>query len=164
MKKLALLFALLFVSTVAASAQNPVWPYVFTASGYSCFPSTNCLNSVYIPQGWYGQVTEIGSATCTYAPPYAPGYQLNVFGMATDICVKFATLIQIIIYWDSAWHYAPGNPYATGNVIYAQELVAQGNIYAIPNNGAGYELGWEDIYEDCFTGNQGETGGLGGTC
>ena len=107
----------------------------------------------------------VGSAQWSLHP-----FKLNVLGAVNaDFCVKFATLIQIVIYWDSAWYYAPGNPFATPpysdqNVIWAQQLVAAGAIYAIPNNSAGYLIASEFIYEDCYGGNLGERGGVGGTC
>ena len=77
MKKLILLLLLLLVLCAGASAQNPVWPYIFngvgtSGNGYTCGPVTSCINYVYIPQGWYGSVSEGAAATCTYLYPWAP--------------------------------------------------------------------------------------------
>jgi hypothetical protein len=165
LKKLSLmLFVSVGLSASTCFAQEaPVFPYILTGSGVTCQPQTNCLNYSFIPQGWYGQVSEAASAQCYKLDPWAVGWQLNMYQTVSQLCVQFPTLIQAYFASSSAWNYAPGNPFATNNVIWAYQLVGVGTIYKDVNN-TWYNIGAHYEYEDCYTGNYSEQGSKGGTC
>jgi hypothetical protein len=162
MKHLTLLLLLLALASIC-SAQAPQYPYVFNGSGITCAPYSNCFNYEYIPIGQYGSVYINGSARCTYSYPWAFAFQLNVFIEEQAVCVRSNTLLEAYIYSTSTWNYAPYNPWAINNVIWAAALQGTGVVYGVINNQA-FNVGSEYILQDCYTGRETQSGGVGGTC
>jgi hypothetical protein len=166
MKKLTLFFLLLMVLLAVPKvcpAQGATFPYIFTGTPLTCFPQTNCVNLLYVPQGWYGSVYEVGAIQCYQSLPWAQGYRLNLLIQEQAACARSNMLLEAYLYTTTKWNYAPGNPWTTNNVIWASALQAVGVVYAIINNGY-YLAGSEYLIDDCFTGTQIQSGGSGGTC
>lgn len=167
MKRLALLplvMLLGFVTTPKrAMAQGATFPYIFTGTPLTCSPNSNCFNYLYIPQGWYGSIYEAGAIQCYRSLPWAQGYRLNMIVQDSSAYCRTQTLVEAYISTTTKWNYAPGNPWATNNVIYAAALQGQGWVYAIIN-GQYYLVGSESKIQDCYTGYEIQSGGSGGTC
>jgi hypothetical protein len=165
MKTLALLclFLLVLLAAPICSAQSPNFPYVFTGTPMTCAPQSSCINTLYLPAGWYGSIYENGAVQCFSAPPWAQGYRLNLFVQVNESYCRTNTLLEAYLYTNTVWNYAPGNPWAQNNVIWAAGIGATGAIYSIVNNNY-YLVGSEFLKQDCYTGSETQSGGTGGTC
>jgi hypothetical protein len=167
MKRLTLLAFMMLLIFVAApkpaSAQGATFPYVFTGTPLTCFPQSNCFNYLFIPQGWYGSIYETGVIQCYQSLPWAQGYRLNMTVQDSSAYCRTQTLVEAYLTTTTKWYYAPGNPWANNNVLYASTLQGNGWVYSIIN-GQYYLVGSETKTQDCYTGYEIESGGQGGTC